>query len=311
VVPRAPGRPIRAGRRPRWKVHVALAGAQTGFALFPIFGKLALAAIPPLVFASIRVVTSALLLALASRLAGADRIEPRDRGRMFVFALLGVSLNQVLFIVGLSMTTAIHTTILMASIPVFTLAAASVLRHETPSARAFGGMILAATGAVLLVNAQGFDWQSRYVRGDLLLLLNCLSYSLYLVLSRPILARYTPLTFVSAMFRYGAVPIVLVSLPELLRFSPAAVPPKAWTSLAAIVLFSTAIPYLLNSWALARTDASRVAAYVFFQPLIASVLAMQVLGERLGWTTAIAAALILSGLALSLKRARLPLRPPS
>jgi drug/metabolite transporter (DMT)-like permease len=298
----------RGGGSP-WTVHVALAGAQTGFALFPIFGKLALVSIPPLVLAAIRVVSAALLLELVRRASGAQPIPRADRGRLFLFALLGVSFNQVLFILGLSMTTAIHTSILMSSIPVFTLATAALLRHETLSPRAVAGMLLAGMGAFLLLSAQGFDWESRYFRGDLLLLGNCLSYSLFLVLSRPILARCEPLTFVTAIFRYGAIPIVLVSLPAMRSFSPSNVTPLAWASLAAIVLFSTAIPYFLNTWALARTDASRVAAYVFFQPLVASGLAILVLGERPGWTTAVAAALILSGLAVSIRRARLPLRP--
>jgi drug/metabolite transporter (DMT)-like permease len=298
----------RGGGSP-WTVHAALAVAQTGFALFPIFGKLALFSIPPFVLAAIRVVAAAILLEIVRRASGAQPIPHADRGRLFLFALLGVSFNQVLFILGLSMTSAIHTSILMSSIPVFTLVTAALLRHETLSTRAVAGIVLAGTGAFLLLSARGFDWQSRYFRGDLLLLANCLSYSLFLVLSRSILARCEPLTFVTAIFRYGALPIVLASLPAIRTFSPSSVTATGWVSLGAIVLFSTAIPYFLNTWALARTDASRVAAYVFFQPLVASVLAILVLGERPGWTTAAAAALIFSGLAVSIRRARLPLRP--
>ena len=290
-------------------VHAALATAQTGFALFPIFGKLALASISPFVLAAIRVVAAALLLELVRRAYRAQPIPKAERGRLFLYALLGVSFNQVLFILGLSMTTAIHTSILMSSIPVFTIVTAALLRHEALSARSVAGIVLAGTGALLLLASRGFDWQSRYFRGDLLLLANCLSYSLFLVLSRPILARCEPLTFVTAIFRYGAIPIVLVSLPAFGHFSPASVTPTAWVSLAALVLFSTTIPYFLNTWALARIAASRVAVYVFFQPLVASVLAILVLGERPGWKTAVAAALIFSGLGATLRRARLPLRP--
>jgi drug/metabolite transporter (DMT)-like permease len=296
----------RAGGSP-WTVHAALAVAQTGFALFPIFGKLALGSISPFVLAAIRVVSAAVLLELVRRGSGAPPVSRADRPQLVLYALLGVSFNQVLFILGLSMTTAIHTTILMSSIPVFTLAAAALLRHETLSTRAVAGTLLAGSGALLLLSARGFDWQSRYFRGDLLLLANCLSYSLFLVLSRRILARCEPMTFVAAIFRYGAIPIVLVSIPSLWSFSPSAVTAVAWVSLAAIVLFSTAIPYFLNTWALARTDASRVAAYVFFQPLVASALAILVLRERPGWTTAGAALLILSGLAVSsIRRTPLP-----
>jgi drug/metabolite transporter (DMT)-like permease len=300
---RAPG----AGG-PAWKVHVALAGAQAGFALFPIFGKLALVSIPPFALAAIRVVTAAVMLEVVRRLSPEERIVPSDRTRIFLLAFLGVSFNQVLFIFGLSLTTATNTSILISTIPVFTLAAAVLLGREATTPRVIGGMMLAGAGALVLLNAERFEWGSRYFRGDLLILANSLSYSLYLVLSRPILARYRPLAFTSAIFRWGAPPIVLASIPALLRFSPAHVSPTAWWSLAAVIVFCTVIPYFLNSWALARTDASRVAAYVFLQPVIATALAVAVLGERPGWRTAIAAALIFGGLAVTVRPARVPAR---
>jgi drug/metabolite transporter (DMT)-like permease len=291
---------------PAWKVHAALAGAQTGFALFPIFGKLALVSIPPFALAAIRVITAAVMLDVVRRLSPEEKVVRSDRGRIFLLALLGVSFNQVLFIFGLSLTTAINTSILISTIPVLTLAAAVLLGREATTPRAIGGMMLAGAGALVLLNAERSEWGSRYFRGDLLILANSLSYSLYLVLSRPILARYRPLAFTSAVFRWGAPPIVLASIPALLRFSPSSVTPLAWWSLGAVILFCTVIPYFLNSWALARTEASRVAAYVFLQPAIAAALAMVVLGERPGWRTGVAAVLIFAGLAVTLRPARLP-----
>jgi drug/metabolite transporter (DMT)-like permease len=86
------------------------------------------------------------------------------------------------------------------------------------------------------------------------------------------------------------------------------VSPIAWWSLAAIIVLCTVVPYLLNSWALARTHASRVAAYVFLQPVIAATLAIVVLGERPGWRTFVAAALIFGGLAVSVRPARPQIR---
>jgi drug/metabolite transporter (DMT)-like permease len=76
-----------------------------------------------------------------------------------------------------------------------------------------------------------------------------------------------------------------------------------------VILFCTVLPYLLNSWALARTHASHVAFYVFLQPLIATVLAMLVLGERLTPKTAVAGLFILAGLGVTIARGRLPARP--
>ncbi len=289
-----------------WPLHLALGAAQTGFALFPTLGKLALMSIPPLPLSALRVTSAALMLESIRRISRAENLDPGDHKRVFLYGVLGVSLNQVLFILGLSMTTAINTTILTATIPVFTLGVAVILRREALTLSSAIGVLLASVGAMVLVNIQHFDWQSRYVRGDLLLLGNALAYSLYLVLSRPILAHYRVLTIVSRVFVYGAPLILLFALPALLRFSPAAVTPLSWASLSGIVVVCTVIPYALNSWALARTGASQVAVYVFLQPLIASALAILVLKETVTARTVVAGALILAGLAVSVARPRLP-----
>jgi drug/metabolite transporter (DMT)-like permease len=238
-----------------------------------------------------------------------EKIAPRDRRPVLLFALLGVAINQVLFILGLSLSTAIHTTILTAMIPVFTLGAAVAMSRETLTARAVIALVLAGLGGALLVHPRSGTGGAGHVAGNLLLLANGLSYSLYLVLSRPVLARYRVSTFVAAVFRYGAVPIVLVALPSLLRFEPYRVSARAWLCFGGVTVFSTVVPYLCNSWALARTEASRVAFYVFVQPIIATILAVLALGERLTAGTVAAGLLILAGLAVSSWKRRLPARP--
>ncbi|MEO8431983.1 MAG: DMT family transporter [Acidobacteriota bacterium] len=282
-----------------WAVHAALLGAQTGFALFPILGKLALTAIAPLVLAAIRATAAALMLEGVRRAAHGRELERRDRPAVLLYALLGVSLNQVLFILGLSMTTAINTAILTATIPVFTLAAAVLLGRETLRPRAAAGVALASAGILILLDVGRFDFGSRYLRGNLLILANSLSYSFYLLLSRPILARYGPSTIVSRIFLYGSGPILLFAAPSLFRFTPAAVSARAWWALAGIVVVCSVLPYIWNSWALARTSASRVAFYVFLQPIIASALAVLALGEPLERRTVVSAALIFAGVAVS------------
>jgi drug/metabolite transporter (DMT)-like permease len=287
-----------------WQIHAALAGAQVGFALYPIFGKLALATIPPLPFAAFRVTAAAALLEIIRRAQRGETIRRADRPRILLYALLGVSFNQILFICGLSLTSAIHTTILTATIPVFTLAAAVLLRRETLTARAAGAIGLAGAGALALLNAHQFEWSNGSFRGDLLIIANSISYSLYLVLSRRALADYRATAYTAACFRYGSVLIVLAAIPDLIRFSPSRTPPLAWTCLGAVIVLCTVIPYLLNSWALARTHASQVAFYVFLQPLIATALAIPILGENLTAKAVVASALILAGLAVSVARGR-------
>ena len=297
---------VAARRESLWPVHAALVGAQTGFALFPIFGKVALTTLPPLVLAALRVCAAAVVLELLRRTVAPERIARSDRGAILLYALLGVSINQVFFILGLNWSTAINTSILTATIPIFTLVAAVMLGRERLTGRAVLALLLAGAGALVLLQASRFDWHSRHFVGNLLLLANSLSYSFYLVLSRPILARYRPLTVVSAIFLYGAPGIVLAAAPALVRFHPAGVTAKSWWALSGVVLFPSVLSYLLNSWALARTEASRVAFYVFLQPLISSALAIAILGETLTGRTVLAGALILGGLAVSVVRLRSP-----
>ena len=299
----------RHSQAPPWRIHLALASAQAGFALFPIFGKIALASIPPLAFSALRVVGAVLILDAYRLSREREKIRPSDRKRLLVYGLLGVSFNQILFILGLSLTTAINTTILTATIPVFTLAAAALLGRESLTARSMVGLLLAGAGGYVLLTAQRFSWESASFRGVSLLLLNCMSYSLYLVFSRPILAHYSVATFTATVFRYGAILIVLVALPQLVRLKWSAVPPAAWACALAVIVFCTAIPYLLNSWALARTQASHVAFYVFIQPVITTVLAIALLGEKLTPKTVLAAILILAGLAVAMIRGHLSARP--
>ena len=298
----------RSRSRP-WQIHLALLAAQTGFALFPIFGKLAMKSVPPFPFAALRVVGAVLILDAFRLARRREQIRPEDHKRLLLYGLLGVSFNQLLFILGLSLTTAINTTILTATIPVFTLAAAALLGREKLTATSTVGILLASSGAWILLNAQRFVWSSGNFRGVSLLLLNCMSYSLYLVLSRPILKHYRVATFTATVFRYGAILIVLVALPELLRMKWSAVTPGAWACVLAVIVLCTAIPYLLNSWALARTHASHVAFYVFLQPVITTALAMMFLGERPSTKTALAALLIFLGLGVTLVRGHLSARP--
>ena len=292
-----------------WQVHLALLAAQTGFALFPIFGKLGMKSVSPFAFAALRVVGAVLILDAFRLARRREQIRPEDHKKLLLYGLLGVSFNQLLFILGLSLTTAINTTILTATIPVFTLAAAALLGREKLSLTSGVGIILASSGALILLNAQHFVWASANFRGVSLLLLNCMSYSLYLVLSRPILKHYRVATFTATVFRYGAILIVLVALPELLRMNWSAVSPGAWACVLAVIVLCTAIPYLLNSWALARTHASHVAFYVFLQPVITTALAIIFLDELPTPKIAMAALLIFLGLGVTLVKGHLSARP--
>ncbi len=283
-------------------VFGALFTAQVAFGLFPVIGKIALASIPPLPFAFFRVAGASLILLLLRSLRSLrsrERVEPRDLPRLALLALLGVSVNQIFFIEGLSLSTAINAALLMTTIPVLTLGMAILAGHETATFRKVAGCALAFAGAVLLVGAGRFDWTSGLFTGDLLLLTNAAAYSLYLVLSRDLLKKYSAVTFIQVTFLAGAIPVLAIAAVPIARMDLRRVTAAAWVCMAAVILLPSVLAYLFNAWALARTHASRVALFVAVQPVVATGLAMIWLDEKPTVGTGVCAALILSGLALS------------
>jgi len=290
-------------------VFSSLLFAQIFLGAFPVIGKIALATIPPLPFALFRVAGASALLLLVARFRPREIIARRDRRRFWLLSFLGVSVNQIFFITGLSLSTAINAAILMTTIPALTLFFAILTGRESATARKIAGCLLALAGALVLVGAGRFDWRSNLFLGDLLLLTNAACYSLYLVLSRDLLKKYTAATFIRVTFSMGALPVLVIAAVPVARMSFRQVTPVAWICLAAVIVFASVVAYVLNAWALARTHASRVAIFVTLQPVVATALAIVWIGEIPTAKTAVSAGLIFAGLLLS--RPPLSRRPVS
>lgn len=288
-------------RRPEARALLALVAVQLCFASFPVFGKIAMRVVTPFDVAALRAVAGAVLLGLlAGRRLGRERpLSLRDHAELAGLALLGIVANQVLFISGLHRSSATNAALISATIPVFTIAFAALFRVETPSGRRLVGVPLALAGAVLLMPLHRLDLSDRTLSGDLMLVLNCLCYAAFLVAGRGILKRRDPLAVTAWLFRYGALPVVALALPDLLELRLSEVPPEAWGALAGIVALPTVAAYGLNIWALSRTGPSTAAVFVYLQPLLAATLAAVVLGERPGPRTGLAAVLLFTGLALA------------
>ncbi len=262
------------------------------FSLNYIISKLAMNAFSPLTFAYLRVAGSAIVLHLLFRERGAAPLPPGDSWRIAGYSLLGVVLNQSLFLGGLALSSAHIAAILMTTIPLFALAAAIVARRERATAARIGGIALAAAGALLVVGREGFEGASKSLIGDLLLIGNALCYALYLVLAKPIMARISARRLIARMFGLGAFLMLPLSSLSLFRQQWASIPLRAWIGLLLVIAGPTVAAYLLNAWALRHADSSLVAAYTYAQPVITTVLAAFFLGESIG-PTAIAAGLII------------------
>jgi drug/metabolite transporter (DMT)-like permease len=283
------------------RVHGALTAVAILFSSNYIISKLAMNTFSPMSFAYLRVVGAAIVLAAIGRFAGEGAGAPLkgDLGKVTLYSILGVALNQSLFLAGLSLTSAHVAAILITSVPLFALAAAMVLGHERGTPAKIGGIALAATGALLVVGAEGFAGALRSLIGDLLILTNSLCFALYLVLSKPMMSRVSARQMITWMFGIASALMLPLAAASLAHENWRAISERAWIALAAVIAGPTVAAYLLNAWALAHADSSLVAAYTYLQPVITTVLAAIFLGERIRAVAIVAGVLIFAGVYLA------------
>jgi drug/metabolite transporter (DMT)-like permease len=279
------------------RVHAALFTVALLFTANYIISKLGMRELAPLSFAWLRVAGAALLMLVIAR--NEPKLSREDSWRVAGFAVLGVTINATLFLVGLSMTTVQVAAILITTIPVFVLATAILLGRERATATRIGGITLACIGALLVVGGESFSGTARSVLGAVLIVINCLSFSLYLVVSKPAMARLSAKVVVARMFALGSLLILPVAAVPLARENWSSISLGAWLALLAVILGPTVAAYLLNAWALRHADSSLVAAYTYVQPVLATILGAIIFGEVIRPVVVLAALMIFAGVALA------------
>jgi len=284
----------------RLKVHGALFAVAALFSLNYIISKFGMRAFAPLSFAWLRVLGSAALLNVGQALLpvrGGQESLPHKK--VALLALLGVVTNQALFLAGLALSSAHVAAILITTIPVFTLAITIATGRERATPWKIGGILLAAAGALTVVWGEGIEGTYRELLGALMIVGNSLSYSFYLVISKPLMATYSARGVLARMFAIATVLMLPISAWSLAHESWRTIPTGAWLSLLAVIAGPTVAAYLLNLWTLRHADSSLVAAYVYVQPVVTTILAAIFLGERIRSIAIVAGAMICAGVWLS------------
>ncbi|HEX6836780.1 MAG TPA: DMT family transporter [Polyangia bacterium] len=292
------------GQRIPASVHAALIAVQLMFASLSIAGKMALRELSPFGLICARATAATLILVAARALLHkGERVERRDLPELAAYAFFGITANMLLFIAGLARTTATNAVVIGATIPVFTVGVAVALRKEAATLAKVIGLAVACVGAMVIVGAGRFEAGGGRLLGNLLIVGNSLSFSIYLVISRRLLAKYSPMTVVAWTFVFGALGILPFGAPSLVATAPH-LSQKAWLCVAYIVLFPTVGTYFLNMFALQKAPASLVAIYIYVQPVVGALMAAAMLGERPSPSTFVGGALIGAGIWLVTREAR-------
>jgi drug/metabolite transporter (DMT)-like permease len=285
--------------------HLALVMVQIMFGTWPIVGKIALRALPSTALIAFRVCGAAIaFLILQHTMGSVQTIRKRDYAHLALYSLLGVVLNQLLFVKGLQLSTVINAALLGTTIPVFTLLVSIALGLDRVSLRKALGITLAAGGVIYLINPVAADFLGSHTLGNLLIVANSISYGAYIAISKDMLKRYGALTVITWIFIFGCVATLPIGAYTLATTPIRMAGPGIWLAVLYIILVPTVGAYYLNAWALARVAPSTVAAYIYLQPLIAFAFAPLILGEKWNSRTWVASALIFAGVAIVTLRER-------
>jgi drug/metabolite transporter (DMT)-like permease len=276
---------------------------QVAFASQAVEGKLAMTdvtagggGIDPVALAMTRMLGAAVFFTAFTRARGLlVKTSSREKLALAGLSVLGITLNQTLFLVGLRHTSSTGAALLSVTIPVFTAALAVGMRIERASTALVGGLLLAIVGVLWLTGVHTID------RGAAIVTVNSVCYSSYLVLSRGLIKRLGALTVVTWLFVFGALSFMPLGIPAFVGNV------SHWTVRSAmfasyIVVMPTIVAYACNAWALGRSTPSLVTIYVSAQPLLAALLAWVQLGQPLTPRLLVAGAFILAGVALVVTR---------
>ena len=200
-----------------------------------------------------------------------EKVERKDLSRIALVGLFGVALNQLLFFQGLSITSPIDSAIIMVTSPVIvTLLSLLILKTKLTPNKVIG-ITLGLVGAIVLISFSGGTNTESSLKGKLLIMANATSYSLYLVVVKPLLAKYKPLTVISYMFVFAFFIVLPFGISDIQDVS-LSFPSVVLFSIGFIIFFTTFCTYLFNIYAVKKLSPTIASSYIYLQPVFSMVI---------------------------------------
>jgi drug/metabolite transporter (DMT)-like permease len=253
-----------------------------------IIGKVALREFPPFLLSVLRLELAGLILAPVYWIkcrSGFRKLRGPDVMLLTILALCCMG-NQLLFVIGLSRTTVAHSALIIATGPIFVLLIAAFMKLEKITPLKIVGMLIALAGVAVLVEqsyaqpgSAGSSGEPT-LAGDALTALASTAFSVFAVLGKKATERYSSLAVNGFAYVAGGAMLIPVLVWQASAFPFAQVSPAAWSSLVYMALFPSVICYLIYYYALSRISASRVTAFIYLEPVLATLMAVAFLGER-------------------------------
>jgi drug/metabolite transporter (DMT)-like permease len=256
--------------------------------------------IPPLPFTAVRFLVSSLLLWLVLRfIEGPAKLPPGVLKRLVILGVVGNTLYQLAFMLGLARTTATNSALILSTVPTVVAVFAGALGLERITPRMRWGIALGTLGVILVIATRGVEFDTRTLRGDFLTVLAVLFWAGYTVGLRRVPLGVSPLRVTTLTTIAGTPGLVLAGLPGVLRVHWEQVGLKAWLALAYASILSLVVAYLLWNRSVKAIGGTRTAVYMCITPLVAVLGAWLLLGERPHPLQGVGAVFIIAGVLLT------------
>ena len=226
--------------------HISLTVANLIYAINFTFAKDVMPDfIKPSGFILLRVIGALFLFALSYFLFINEKVDTKDIFRLAICGVFGVAINQLFFFEGLSLTTPINASIVMTINPILVILISFLIIRESITFRKILGILLGLFGAAtLILNGGGVDFSSSRQTGNLLVFINALSYGLYLVLVKPLLQKYHPITILFYVFGFGLLYVIPFGFNSLSDVKWEIIPNHICLEIAFVVVCTTFVAYL-------------------------------------------------------------------
>ncbi len=226
----------------------------------------------PNVFILLRVAGAGLLFWIIKLLFIRERVAKQDLIRMAICAIFGVAVNQLFFFNGLNLSSSINAGIIMTVNPILVVILSFFILNEKITWRKSVGILFGATGAILLTLTAGTG-SGDSLLGDLYLFINATSYAIYLVLVKPLMKKYKPLTVITYVFTFGFLYVLLYppTLMELGEADFSSIPFDILLKILYVIVGVTFFAYLLTVYGLKSLSPSVSSSYIYLQPVLVMV----------------------------------------
>lgn len=280
--------------------HVAMLTANVLWGLMSPISKKVLSSglIDSISLTTFRMIGAAILFWTASLFTKKEDVSPQDMMRLFFAALLGIVLNQGSFIMGVSLTSPINASIVTTTTPIITMIIAALYLKEPITGKKISGIFVGASGALLLI--LGSQQTSANVNhgniwGDLLCLLAQFSYSIYFVMFKGLISKYSPVTLMKWMFMYASVCCIPFSYNHITTIPFASLSTELYLGIAYVVVGGTFITYFLVPIGQRLLRPTVASMYNYMQPIVASTVAVLWGMDTFGFMKTLAIVLVFAG----------------